>query len=211
MAKNYRLKGHGSFAIREGWITKALLAIQEYEKQNPDKNFFSKENFNGADSLGVGSNMALSIKFWLRVSGLIEQKNTHLTELAHIILQYDPYLENDMTLYFLHINIASNRQEATIWNLFFQTMSNLEFDRQKLEERMKETFASVFQTDYPIHSLENDCSVLLQMYVRQNTEDIDPEDNRLCPFQRLHLISRHGKTIFVRHSLIYRAMPYFMP
>ena len=96
MAKNYRLKGHGSFAIREGWITKALLAIQEYEKQNPDKNFFSKENFNGADSLGVGSNMALSIKFWLRVSGLIEQKNTHLTELAHIILQYDPCLENDM-------------------------------------------------------------------------------------------------------------------
>ena len=144
MAKNYRLKGHGSFAIREGWITKALLAIQEYEKQNPDKNFFSKENFNGADSLGVGSNMALSIKFWLRVSGLIEQKNTHLTELAHIILQYDPYLENDMTLYFLHINIASNRQEATIWNLFFQTMSNLEFDRQKLEERMKETFAHTF-------------------------------------------------------------------
>lgn len=53
MAKNYRLKGHGSFVIREGWITKALLAIQEYEKQNPDKNFFSKENFNGADSLGV--------------------------------------------------------------------------------------------------------------------------------------------------------------
>jgi len=199
MAKNYRLKGHGSFAIREGWITKALLAIQEYEKQNPDKNFFSKENFNGADSLGVGSNMALSIKFWLRVSGLIEQKNTHLTELAHIILQYDPYLENDMTLYFLHINIASNRQEATIWNLFFQTMSNLEFDRQKLEERMKETFASVFQTDYPIHSLENDCSVLLQMYVRQNTEDIDPEDNRQCPFQRLHLISRHGKN-YIRET-----------
>ena len=133
------------------------------------------------------------------MSGLIEQKNTHLTELAHIILQYDPYLENDMTLYFLHINIASNRQEATIWNLFFQTMSNLEFDRQKLEERMKETFASVFQTDYPIHSLENDCSVLLQMYVRQNTEDIDPEDNRLCPFQRLHLISRHGKN-YIRET-----------
>lgn len=104
-----------------------------------------------------------------------------------------------MTLYFLHINIASNRQEATIWNLFFQTMSNLEFDRQKLEERMKETFASVFQTDYPIHSLENDCSVLLQMYVRQNTEDIDPEDNRLCPFQRLHLISRHGKN-YIRET-----------
>lgn len=143
--------------------------------------------------------MALSIKFWLRVSGLIEQKNTHLTELAHIILQYDPYLENDMTLYFLHINIASNRQEATIWNLFFQTMSNLEFDRQKLEERMKETFESVFQTDYPIHSLENDCSVLLQMYVRQNTEDIDPEDNRICPFQRLHLISRHGKN-YIRET-----------
>ena len=78
-------------------------------------------------------------------------------------------------------------------------MSNLEFDRQKLEERMKETFASVFQTDYPIHSLENDCSVLLQMYVRQNTEDIDPEDNRLCPFQRLHLISRHGKN-YIRET-----------
>lgn len=200
MAIKYRLKGHGSFAIREGWITKALLAIQEYEKQNKDKNFFSKENFNGADSLGVGSNMALSIKFWLRAAGLISAKNSRLTPLADIILQFDPYLEDDMTLYFLHINIASNEQEATTWNLFFHTMSNLEFDRQKLEEKMKESFEVNYQTNYAIRSLENDCSVLLQMYVHQYTDDIDPEDNRLCPFQRLRLISRHGKN-YIRETI----------
>ena len=45
-----KLKGHETFAIREGWLSKGLIEVDKNEK------VFSK-NF-GADTLGVGSNMA---------------------------------------------------------------------------------------------------------------------------------------------------------
>ena len=50
--KDYRLKGHESFTLREGWLTKGLNAVHE----NP--RVFSESS--GADALGVGTNMAKS-------------------------------------------------------------------------------------------------------------------------------------------------------
>lgn len=50
MALTHRLKGHESFIPREGWITKALFAIQR------DPMLFTVAS--GADALGVGTNMA---------------------------------------------------------------------------------------------------------------------------------------------------------
>ena len=66
MGKNITLKGHSSFGIREGWLTKGIAAVSE----NPL--LFSKENNDGADILGVGSAMAKAIRYWLIVTGLAE-------------------------------------------------------------------------------------------------------------------------------------------
>ena len=48
-----KLKGHETFALREGWLNKGLAKVDA----NP-KVFY--ENY-GADALGVGSNMAKAI------------------------------------------------------------------------------------------------------------------------------------------------------
>ena len=45
-----KLKGHETFALREGWLNKGLAKVDANPK------VFS-ENY-GADALGVGSNMA---------------------------------------------------------------------------------------------------------------------------------------------------------
>ena len=50
----YRFKGHESFILREGWLNKGLFEIEKNAK------VFS-ENY-GADELGVGPNMAKSIR-----------------------------------------------------------------------------------------------------------------------------------------------------
>ena len=60
--KDYRLKGHESFTLREGWLTKGLNAVHE----NP--RVFSENS--GADALGVGTNMAKSIRYWMRTAEL---------------------------------------------------------------------------------------------------------------------------------------------
>ena len=47
--RKYRLKGHGGFFMREGWFAKGMTEVSE----NP--RLFTKENYSGADALGVGS------------------------------------------------------------------------------------------------------------------------------------------------------------
>ena len=110
----YRLKGHESFVPREGWITKGLYAL------NNDPSIFSR-NY-GADELGVGTNMAKSIRYWLRAMGLTEdipRIGTKLTTLGNLIFENDSYLENTFTLWILHANLARNFALATSWNIFF--------------------------------------------------------------------------------------------
>ena len=67
----YRFKGHESFILREGWLNKGLFEIEKNAK------VFS-ENY-GADELGVGPNMAKSIRYW-RISRRREQSSQSLEE-----------------------------------------------------------------------------------------------------------------------------------
>ena len=62
--RKYKLKGHESFVLRDGWLTKGLRAVEN----NP--RVFS--NNSGADALGVGTNMAKSIRYWMKTAGLTE-------------------------------------------------------------------------------------------------------------------------------------------
>ena len=97
----YRFKGHESFILREGWLNKGLFEIEK------DAKVFS-ENY-GADELGVGPNMAKSIRYWLKTMNLTEDKpkeGTKLTELGRIILTGDPYLEDIFT------NVCKEKREA---------------------------------------------------------------------------------------------------
>ena len=61
-----KFSGHETFAIREGWLHKGLkLLIKEPELLYDEY---------VADWLGVGKNMARSIRHWLEVTGLAERE-----------------------------------------------------------------------------------------------------------------------------------------
>ena len=60
-----KLKGHETFALREGWLNKGLAKVDANPK------VFS-ENY-GADALGVGSNMAKAIRYWLKAGKFMEE------------------------------------------------------------------------------------------------------------------------------------------
>lgn len=57
-----KLKGNESFNIREGWLRKGMRCVRE------DKTLFSKDD--AMETLGVGSKMVKSIRYWLRATGL---------------------------------------------------------------------------------------------------------------------------------------------
>lgn len=190
MGKNiYRLKGHESFVPREGWFTKGLKAVQE------DPMLFYS-NFS-ADRLGVGTNMAKSIRYWLRTAGLtqdVQKTGTVLTPLGKIVLDNDPYLEKTFTLWILHTNIAQNFPMATSWNIFFNDFDLNSWKREEMAPVMEEyLIEKTGDTSISERSLKDDCNAILSMYVGSENESEDPEDPKGSPFNALKLLRKNGQ------------------
>ena len=63
---------HQTFYLRQQWLTKGLTEVNKNSRF-----FFEPEHF---EILGVGKNMAKSIRHWLNVTQLIEEKRSNKTE-----------------------------------------------------------------------------------------------------------------------------------
>ena len=186
-----RLKGHEKFHLREGWIAKGLYGVSA----NP--RVFSGSD--GTDQLGVGTNMVKSIKYWMLAMGLIRegQKNgAELTDLGKMILKYDPFLEDDLSLWLLHSYIAKNNFRSTVWYLFFNKCQAEEFTKEELYTVLRKELISYAETDsFPESSLKDDIDVLLNMYSKDTKND-DPEDKNKCPLASLKLIKKEGDVYY---------------
>lgn len=183
----YRLKGHESFILREGWITKALFAV------NHNPGLFT-ENY-GADELGVGTNMAKSIRYWLKAAGIAQELRkgrTELTEFGRLLLQEDAYLEENFSLWLLHCRIASNQEQVTSWYFFFQIFDMEEFNRLSLERALEAYMIEEMGVSEPSkRSMQDDCDAILQMYAKKHVNEADPEEKKNSPFFELGLIREH--------------------
>ena len=186
-----RLKGHEKFHLREGWIAKGLYGVSA----NP--RVFSGSD--GTDQLGVCTNMVKSIKYWMLAMGLIKegQKNgAELTDLGKMILKYDPFLEDDLSLWLLHSYISKNNFRSTVWYLFFNKCQAEEFTKEELYTVLRKELISYAETDsFPESSLKDDIDVLLNMYSKDTKND-DPEDKNKCPLASLKLIKKEGNVYY---------------
>ena len=195
----YRLRGYESFILREGWITKGIMAV------NNQHDVFSTRG-SGADVLGVGANMAKAIRYWLRAAGLTKDMprgGVELTELGKLVLDNDLYIEDTFTLWVIHANIARNAKLATSWNLFFNEIPVSSFKRDELYSMMKERVeAYTGRYDLPERSIKDDCSAILLMYAgfedEKNNKNTDPENKNISPFSALGLIKRVGTDNYER-------------
>lgn len=216
--RKIRLKGHESFMIRDGWLHKGILAVKE------NANVFSE--YMGADALGVGSNMAKAIRYWLKALGLtkeIARKGTYLTKLGELILEQDSYFEDIFTLWLLHLQLVFHKEEATSWYLFFNEIKAEAFCKEELYRLMRQAmnfyahghseeeyrqsrqvsgarveainlpYSIIGEETYSERSLESDCTVLLNMYVRQKEVNYDPEEKSISPFSILGLLQTEQK------------------
>ena len=70
---------HESFHIREGWIPKLLSLIKNNPENIKDKNLHML--------LGIGKNMAISIKHWIVATKLVHEINNEvkLTEVGNVL------------------------------------------------------------------------------------------------------------------------------
>jgi hypothetical protein len=119
--------------------------------------------------------MANSIRYWLKATKMVEHesKGSHLvpSPLGQSLLGangWDPYLEDEGTIWLIHWLLATNSEEATSWYWFFNLFHKPEFTNQEaantLSDFVKEnTSKKIAQT-----SIKKDCAVLLRSYTRSN-------------------------------------------
>ncbi len=158
MAEKYMFTGHESFYCKRLWLKKGYDAI------------VSGTNFSSPESvvkLGVGKNMVASIRYWMKATGCLDN-NLRPTTLAYLLFDeihgFDPYVEDDATLWLLHYNLIK-KSIASIYRLAF-----LGFKREK-KEFTKEQLMRFIQricsgsTSASEASISKDLRVFLQMYV----------------------------------------------
>ena len=170
-----RFGGHETFPIREGWLHKGLrLLIEEPEKLASEE---------AADRLGVGRNMAKSIRYWLVATGLAKvaaqnrDRGTPYepTQLGLLIWEGDRYFLDLGTWWCLHINLVNSKNHAWIWGWFFRQYGATRFERAVCIEAASR-YLSHNETRPPnLRTLQRDVACLLQSYARCIPDEVsDP-------------------------------------
>lgn len=178
--------GHESFPFRHGWLKKGLDAIED------DPKFFSRKD--ALVELGVGKNMVRSVRHWLLTLGLAAtlEDPSHLraTALGRNLLSetgWDPYLEDDGTLWLLHYRLVTSQEAATTWWWSFHRPQTVTFRREQLvNELMAVAEENNWRTTRGTVKRDVDCFV--RTYLPVATGRSTPEDAYAAPLTALGLI-----------------------
>lgn len=187
MDKKLRLKRHGIFSIREGWLEKAINAISEN-----DKSVFGKDN--GVAVLGIGSNMVTSLRYWMIATGIIQSKDSKFTSFGELLRDYDPYLDSNFSWWMIHQKLVTNDIDAPIFNITFNHFKANNFKKDVLNDFIKNYLKdNGFDMSNSIQ-IDADTTVLLRTYI---TEKItEPENNLSCPLGKLGLLKRNKDDLY---------------
>lgn len=183
----YTFSGHDSFQCRQLWLKKGY----DYVKEG--------KNFNDEDAvvqLGVGKNMVSSIRFWLKAFNVIDNKDDP-TEFGKRLFDdeigYDPFLEDEASLWLLHYQLVKNGF-SSIYSIIFN-----EFRKEKLFFN-KETFVNYVKRigeinpdlNFNENTIAKDFIVFANLY-KSNPESKDIEDSFSGILSEIELLKTTGK------------------
>ncbi len=183
----YTFSGHDSFQCRQLWLKKGYDYVVE------------SKSFNDEDAvvqLGVGKNMVSSIRFWLKAFNVVDN-NDLPTEFGKRLFDdnigYDPFLEDEASLWLLHYNLVKT-QFASIYSIVFN-----EFRKEKLFFN-KETYVNylkrIAEGDKDFNFNENtvakDFNVFTNLY-KNDSKGNNIEDSFTGILSEIELLSTTGK------------------
>jgi hypothetical protein len=124
---SFAFSGHQSFALRIPWLPKAVEAV--IRGQDP----FS-DTRKGTEILGVGKNMVEALNCWVEFFCVLEydeKGKITCTEFGRLVLDedgYDPYLEDEQTLWLLHWHaVTRSMRKLFAWQWLFNLHAENEF------------------------------------------------------------------------------------
>ncbi len=181
---------HGTFAVRYAWLPKGFQAISE------NRDVFESDD--ATVTLGIGKNMVSAIKYWLHACRMIDPVFNIPTDMGKALLSeegFDPYLEDDATIWLLHWLLATNAELATSWFWFFNRFHKPEFTGQEIGTALADFVNDkiVNKKKPALATLSNDSGLIPRMYTQStgNTRT-SIEDALDSPFSVLKLITQNA-------------------
>jgi hypothetical protein len=184
--------GHESFQCRHLWLKKGYDFVQQ------GKSFSSED---AVLDLGVGKNMVGAIRYWLRAFDLLEDQNQP-TLFAELLLDdegYDPYIEDDATLWLLHYHLVK-KGFATTYFLIFNELrkERIEFTEEHFVKFVQWKSETTMPFQFNPNTIKSDFEVFHKLYVGSEVLK-DKEDiisGILAELQLVRTLDRSGKQAF---------------
>lgn len=184
--------GHESFQCRHLWLKKGYDFVQQ------GKSFSSED---AVLDLGVGKNMVGAIRYWLRAFDLLEDQNQP-TLFAELLLNdegYDPYIEDDATLWLLHYHLVK-KGFATTYFLIFNELrkGRIEFTEEHFVKFVQWKSETTMPFQFNPNTIKSDFEVFHKLYIGSEVLK-DKEDiisGILAELQLVRTLERSGKQAF---------------
>lgn len=183
----YTFSGHDSFQCRQLWLKKGYNYVQE------------GKNFNDEDAvvqLGVGKNMVSSIRFWLKAFNIIDNKDIPTVfgnRLFDDETGYDPFLEDEASLWLLHSQLVKNGY-ASIYSIIFNEFrkEKLFFNKETFVNYVKRIGESNPDLNFNENTVAKDFIVFANLY-KSDTDSKDVEDSFSGILSEIELLKTTGK------------------
>lgn len=191
LAVKYTFSGHESFHCREMWLKKG------YDYLAAGRSFSDPD---AVVSLGVGKNMVTSIKFWLRAFNLLNEADRP-NDFAEFLFAdrtgFDPYLEDDQSLWLLHYHLVKHGF-SSIYRLMFN-----EFRKEKVQFTKEQFQAFALRTvdHVNLKTVADDFDVFKKMYLNKSEDGKVTEESFLGLLADLQLLRLQQKgTYFIEQA-----------
>lgn len=174
-----KLSGHESFHCRPFWLKKG------YDFVKSNQSFSDKSGI----ELGVGRNMVGSIRFWLKAFDIVDE-NEKLTAFAEMLFAdngWDPFLEDEATLWLLHFKLSS-KQYSSIYHVIFSELRKVrpEFSKNHFISQINE-----IDHNQSENIVAKDFSIFTRTYFAKDSSDKEESYSGL--FTELGLLSEVGE------------------
>jgi hypothetical protein len=193
-AVTYYFSGHETFPFRYPWLKKG------FDAADADGDAFLRDD--AIAVLGVGKNMVRSIRHWCLAAGILQEVtgedakrsgSLQPTAFGRKIFAttdgLDPYLEDPVTLWLIHWQIASNQSRSSTWYWTFSHFNEPEFTLDALSAAVYRWAQTLPGKKVAPISIQRDVECFLLTYVgSRNPRGALVEDSLDCPLVELGLI-----------------------
>jgi len=142
--------------------------------------------------------MVNAIRYWMQATQIIKRTSQGLesAKIGDLIFGeeqgFDPYLEDEATIWLIHWLLVSNPELATAWYWFFNRFHKPEFTGQEVSNSLIDFAKENIQASFSATTVKNDALVVLRMYAQSKGNGRTPIEEALdSPLSLLGLVTQN--------------------